>query len=223
MVTQLKQLVCITALVCMGLFAPDLLLARPSLQGSGEAGIRAAFAASYTQESNGDYQAGIKALEALGKETVFQLYEANLRLGWLCYKAGERDRSIQYYQRAIALMPLSTEPLWGLLLPVTAKEDWVQAEKLYKGILRQDPRNGTANYQLGLIYYYRQNYTEALKYLDVSLALSPFDYYSMLMNGWTHYFLGQKAKARTLFERVLHHSPQDPSALEGLGLLDAAK
>jgi len=41
----------------------------------------------------------------------------------------------------------------------------------------------------------------------------------MLMNGWTRYFMGQKDEAKTLFERVLRYTPQDASALEGLGLI----
>jgi tetratricopeptide (TPR) repeat protein len=103
--------------------------------------IREAFAESYRLESLQDYTAAVKALEALGRELVYPVYEANLRLGWLCYKAGDHDKSLTYYQRATTLQPLATEPLWGLLLPVTAKEDWVRAESLYKAILKQDHRN----------------------------------------------------------------------------------
>jgi tetratricopeptide (TPR) repeat protein len=181
--------------------------------------IRQGFAESYRLESLQDYSGAVKSLETLGQEVMESVYEANLRLGWLCYKAGNNDKSLAYYQQAIALQPLATEPLWGLLLPVTAREDWVRAESLYKAILKQDHRNATAHYRLGLIYYYRQNYPEALKFLEVSLRLSPFDYYSMLMTGWTRYFLGQKTEAKVLFERVLRFTPQDASALEGLNLL----
>jgi tetratricopeptide (TPR) repeat protein len=181
--------------------------------------IRDAFAESYRLEALQEYSAGAKALEAMGREVIYSIYEANLRLGWLCYKAGDNDKSLSYYQRAMILQPLATEPIWGLLLPVTAKEDWIRTESLYKAILKQDQSNGTAHYQLGLIYYYRQNYPEALKYLEVSLRLSPFDYYSMLMTGWTRYFLGQKDEAKVLFDRVLRYTPQDASALEGLQLL----
>jgi tetratricopeptide (TPR) repeat protein len=195
---------------------PPVMTATPE---STELQIRDAFAESYRLEALQEYAAGAKVLEALGREVIYSIYEANLRLGWLCYKAGDNDKSLSYYQRAMTLQPLATEPLWGLLLPVTAKEDWIRAESLYKSILKQDHRNGTAHYQLGLIYYYRQNYPQALKYLEVSLRLSPFDYYSMLMTGWTQYFLGQKAEAKVLFERVLRFTPQDASALEGLQLL----
>jgi hypothetical protein len=56
--------------------------------------IREAFAESYRLESLQDYAAAAKALEALGRELVHPVYEANLRLGWLCYKAGDHDRSL---------------------------------------------------------------------------------------------------------------------------------
>lgn len=181
--------------------------------------VREAFAVSYKAEAGQDYRGAIQAMETLGIETVHAIYEVNLRMGWLSYKTGDNDRAALYYRRAMVLAPQATEPLWGILMPYTAKEEWVKAETIYKDLLRLDPKNGTANYQLGLIYYYRQNYPEALKYLEVSLKMSPFDYYSMLMNGWTRYFMGQKEEAKVLFERVLRHTPQDASALEGLGLI----
>ncbi len=191
----------------------------PQARAAQDQAVREAFAVSYKAEASQDYRGAIQAMETLGIETVHAIYEVNLRMGWLSYKAGDNDRSALYYMRAMVLAPQATEPLWGILMPYTAKEEWVKAEKIYKDLLKLDPKNGTANYQLGLIYYYRQNYPEALKYLEVSLKMSPFDYYSMLMNGWTRYFMGQKDEAKMLFERVLRHTPQDASALEGLGLI----
>jgi tetratricopeptide (TPR) repeat protein len=207
----------------LGILCSDVAFAQnpstPQARAAQDQAVREAFAVSYKAEASQDYRGAIQALETLGIETVHAIYEVNLRMGWLSYKAGDNDRSALYYMRAMVLAPQATEPLWGILMPYTAKEEWVKAEKIYKDLLKLDPKNGTANYQLGLIYYYRQNYPEALKYLEVSLKMSPFDYYSMLMNGWTRYFMGQKDEAKMLFERVLRHTPQDASALEGLGLI----
>jgi tetratricopeptide (TPR) repeat protein len=207
----------------LGILCSDVAFAQnpstPQARAAQDQAVREAFAVSYKAEASQDYRGAIQAMETLGIETVHAIYEVNLRMGWLSYKAGDNDRSALYYMRAMVLAPQATEPLWGILMPYTAKEEWVKAEKIYKDLLKLDPKNGTANYQLGLIYYYRQNYPEALKYLEVSLKMSPFDYYSMLMNGWTRYFMGQKDEAKMLFERVLRHTPQDASALEGLGLI----
>ena len=216
--TRIFRLFLLLWILCSGIaFAQNP--SSPKDRAAQDKEVREAFAVSYKAEASQDYRGAIQAMEALGIETVHAIYEVNLRMGWLSYKAGDNDRSANYYLRAIDLAPQGTEPLWGILMPYTAKEEWVKAEKIYKDLLKLDPKNGTANYQLGLIYYYRQNYPEALKYLEVSLKMSPFDYYSMLMNGWTRYFMGQKDEAKTLFERVLRYTPQDASALEGLGLI----
>ena len=86
-------------------------------------------------------------------------------------------------------------------------------------ILKLDPKNATANYNLGLIYYYRKNYVEAKKYFDVSLNQTPFGYDYLLMSAWTNYFLGNKSQASVLFNKTLLYSPNDSSALEGLSLI----
>lgn len=47
----------------------------------------------------------------------------------------------------------------------------------------------------------------------------PFDYYATLMLGWTNLKLGRSREAEVLFNKTLLISPDDASALEGLGAL----
>lgn len=178
--------------------------------------LQDAFSKSYTQESNKNYDDAIKTLTAVYSDNN---YEVNLRLGWLNYLAGKNDKSITHYKNCIKLMPSSTEALWGIINPYSVKEDWVSVEKTYFSILKLDPKNSKANYSLGLIYYYRKNYTNAKKYFDVALNLYPFDYNSLLMSAWTSYFLGRMQEAKVLFNKVLLNQPNDTSALEGLSLI----
>jgi len=172
-----------------------------------------AFERSYALEKEKRYTEAMNALQALNQT---QEYPVNLRLGWLAHHAGQYAQSVAYYKEAQKLQPKATEPLWGLLLPLNAQENWIEAEKVYLSILALDPKNSSANYHLGLIYYYREDYAQAKKFLDVSLELSPFDYYSMLMSAWTRLFLGQTDEAARLFDRVLLNTPGDQSAQEGL-------
>ena len=116
-------------------------------------------------------------------------------------------------------MPAATQPLLGIVYPYTAKEDWKNVEATYLSILKIDPKNTSVNYNLGLMYYYRKNYSAAKKYFSVSLNLNPFDYYPLLMSAWTNYYLGKTGDAKILFNRVLLYSPNDSSATEGLGLI----
>ena len=69
-----------------------------------------------------------------------------------------------------------------------------------------------------MIYFYRKNYIEALKYFDVTLTLFPLDYDAITMSAWTNYYLGKKEEAKVLFNRVLLMYQQDASAIEGLAL-----
>jgi tetratricopeptide (TPR) repeat protein len=142
-----------------------------------------------------------------------------LRLGWLHYLSGKHKESVSFYQKAIVLMPAATEPKWAIINPFTKLESWNDIEKMYLAILKLDSKNSTANYNLGLIYYYRKDYFSAKKYFDVALNLAPFGYSNMLMSAWANYFLGNKTQASVLFNKTLLYSPNDKSALEGLSLI----
>ena len=193
-----------------------LIAAGSPLQAQNTATIQQAFAASIEHEINGDLTAAIASLQTVYNE---RSYEINLRLGWLHYQKGDFRQSITYYQRAVRLMPVATEPLWGLVAPQIALERWNEVDATYLAILRIDPKNSVANYRLGLNYYYRMNYRLAKQYFDVTLNLFPFDYDALLMSAWTHYFLGNTREARVLFNKVLMVRPGDASATEGLSLI----
>ena len=79
-----------------------------------------------------------------------------------------------------------------------------------------DPQNSTANYQIGLIYYTRQNYEKADLYLEKVINLYPFDYDTMLLLAWNKLYLQKTKEAKVLFGKVLLYNPGDKSALEGL-------
>ena len=178
--------------------------------------VLSAFSKSYDYEAIAKYDAAIGELN-----TVYNAasYETNLRLGWLNYLAGKTKESISFYQKAISLMPAATEPKWAIITVYTKTENWTEIEKTYLSILKLDTKNATANYNLGLIYYYRKDYFSAKKYFDVALNITPFGYNNMLMSAWANYFLGNKNEAKILFNKTLLYSPNDASALQGLSLI----
>lgn len=178
--------------------------------------LQTAFAKSYAYEAKYEYEDAIRAIKELYNE---KSYPINVRLGWLYYLNKNYTSSIAYYQKAIDIMPAAAEPLWGLLSPQIALEKWGDVEKTYLAIVKLEPKSATAHYKLGMIYYYRKNYSTAKKYFDVALNLYPLDYDSLLMSAWTNYFLGNTSEAKILFNRVLLLYQTDSSALEGLGLI----
>ncbi len=114
------------------------------------------------------------------------------------------------------MYPMAVEPKLGFVYPAAALGSWDKVLAQYKDILNVDPNNTLVNYRVGLMNYGKKDYKAAEKYFEKVLNLYPFDYDSLLMLGWTEYFLGNSSKAKALFNKVLLYSPDDKSALEGL-------
>lgn len=178
--------------------------------------LQTAFKSSYTKESNSDFSGAIKDLKAVYSETS---YELNLRLGWLHYSAGLFTESMSYYKKAIDLMPASVEAKFGYVYPAAAVGNWDQVKSQYEDILRIDTKNSQAHYRLGLIFYGREEFDKALQHFQVGFNLYPFDYDFNLMMAWTSLKMGKMREAKVLFNKVLLLSPDDESAIEGLGLI----
>jgi tetratricopeptide (TPR) repeat protein len=174
------------------------------------------FKKTYELEYQGEYK---KAAEALKNVYNADSYEINLRLGWLDYEAGLFNESEVYYRKAIDLMPYSEEAKFGLIYPLSALGKWNEAENVYKKILEISPNNTTANYRLGLIYYGRNDFTNAYKYFEKVVNLYPFGYDGLLMFAWTNLKIGKMREAKILFNKVLLYSPDDASAKEGLSYI----
>lgn len=189
---------------CPVLFAQDY----PALQ--------QAFETSYTLENNGEYNHAIEALRAVYDEDS---YAVNLRLGWLTYFSGSFTESTAYYQRAIALMPMSVEARLGYALPASALGNWDLVIKKYEEILQIDPNHSVTNYRLASIYHSRQDYQRAYQYLEKVANHYPFDYDIAILYAWTNFHLGKLREAKVLFNKTLLIRPGDSSALEGLKLI----
>lgn len=177
--------------------------------------LRSAFSKSYTLENSKQYEKASLELKNVYSENG---YEINLRLGWLCYQAGQYMESIGYYEKSVALHPQSIEARLGLVYPLSVQNKWDDVLAQYKSILGIDPQNSAVNYRTALIYYNRKNFSEAKKHLDTILNLYPFDYDSNLLLGWTRYSLEDKAGAEMNFNTVLLYNPRDTSAAEGMRL-----
>lgn len=178
--------------------------------------LQNAFKLSYKYEASGQYK---EAIDALTPVYSTNNYEVNLRLGWLNYLYLQHKDAMQYYQTAMKIMPYSIEARLGYVNPAAALEDWIKVGDMYNEILGIDPNNSSVLYKLGLVYYYRPDYQKAYTCFEKVVNMYPCDYSSVLMFGWTNYQLGRGKDAEALFNKVLLLSPNDASALEGLGLL----
>ncbi len=175
-----------------------------------------AFSESYILETKGDYS---RSAETIKKVYSADSYEMNLRLGWLYYLGKNYKESVNYYNKAIVLLPLSIEAKLGFAYPAYALGNIEGVIKNYKEILKIDPVNYYGNYRLGSLYYERKDYQNAHNHFDKIINLYPFDYDAIIMSAWTYYRLGNYREAKVLFNKALLNRPSDSSALEGLGLI----
>jgi tetratricopeptide (TPR) repeat protein len=178
--------------------------------------LQEAFRKSHLYESKGNFSEAIAVLKTVYQEDS---YETNLRLGWVTYLGGLFTESAAFYQKAIKLKPYSIEARIGFANPASALGNWDQVITHYNEILDIDPQNTLVNYRMGSIYYGRQDYAKAEKYLEKVINLYPFDYDSMILFAWTNFKLGKFREARVVFNKVLLNRPGDTSALEGLSLI----
>ena len=140
----------------------------------------------------------------------------NLRLGWLNYNAGFNKISLNYYQNAINKMPNSEEAKLGYNCPAFALGNIDNVIKQYKKVLDVNPCNTSVCYNLGLIYYNKNDFKTAATYFQKIIDLYPFDYDGLLMSAWSNFKLGNKQLSKEQFDKVLLYSPSDKSALEGI-------
>ncbi|MCC5930543.1 MAG: tetratricopeptide repeat protein [Cyclobacteriaceae bacterium] len=175
-----------------------------------------AFRQSYDFEKQGNFFKSIEALQIVYNE---KSYEINLRLGWLYYNRLAYIESVNFYERAIQLMPYAIEPRFGIAFPLAEMGNWDQVIAQYQKILSIDPNNTLANYRVGLILYERKEYPKASQHFEKVVNLYPFDLDGLLMLAWTKFQMKQFREARVLFHKCLMHSPDNASAEEGLILL----
>ena len=171
-----------------------------------------AFRSSYAAEAKADYPEAIAAL----RTTYANLYEQNLRLGWLYFLAKNYTQAVAYYQKAADQRPYAIEPKFGLIKPLNALGQVERMLGLYGAILQVDPQNTQANYWTGVIYLNRKQFNQAAKYFERVLNLYPFDYDTNLSLAYTYLSLGKKSEARALYNKVLLIRPGDANALAGL-------
>lgn len=174
---------------------------------------QSAFYKSYEYEKSSNYTAAIKEMNSIYKSDV---YFVNIRLGWLHYLNKNYAESIKFYDRAISLKPYAIEARFGCIKPLSAIESWEKVKNHYLQILKIDPQNTVANYWLGVVYYNRKDYANAMKLFEKVVNLYPLDYDSVIMLAWSKLNLGKQADAKILFNHALVLRPSDSSALTGL-------
>jgi len=138
----------------------------------------------------------------------------------------ERERSIDFYQQAVALEP-NCARAWAWLSTaygVQTANGWVDPDSGYQDAreaaehaLRLDPLEADAHAALAYVEEYRDwNWSAAQAELKRALALNAGDVRVLNMNGHLAVDLGQLDSAIALYRRAAAEDPLSPGALGGL-------
>ncbi len=145
---------------------------------------------------------------------------------WTAYRTGEAankvrnsDDALKYFKRASDLKPFSLkfQEKLGAALAQNGKIN--EAEKVFKFILREDPKRKAALSNLGLVQAQKGNVNEALKLYDRSLESDP-DYANALLNKISLLVqTGRKKEAEKSIGHLIKKHPQYQVFLKNKGLL----
>ena len=177
--------------------------------------IRDAYHKSYRYEKSQNYDDAIKAITPV--LTAYpQGYTVNLRMGWLCYLAGNYATAKTYYQAAIKIAPASIEAKLGYTLPLLAQERYDEVETVTKQIIRVDDSNYYANLRLAYALRLQKKLTAAEEALNRILPLYPTDVKFLTELGLVKVAQKQPDAAKRIFTDVLTLDPENVVAKEQL-------
>jgi tetratricopeptide (TPR) repeat protein len=175
-----------------------------------------AFAKSYTLEGQQDYEGALNAVMAVYRSGS---YISELRLGWLNLQLKRYTESLQHYRAAKTLLPKAVDAALGVGAAAVALGNVDEAKSVYEGVLAQDPHQSVAHYRLGLIAYYRDDFSGAQAHFRRVLESYPLDYDATVALGWAKLKAGQKQEAERCFRNAQIIKPGDDGAAQGLKAL----
>ncbi len=165
-----------------------------------------AFSQSYTAETSKEYDKAIGYVKAVYDVNV---YEMNLRLGWLYFSKKDYTQATNYYKLAMKLKPNSIEAMLGFVNAAASLQKWEEIFAVYQKILVLDPNNSLVNYRIALMYYYRKDYPNAEKHLQRVCERYPFDYDSVLLMAQVKLASGKLTESKSYYQRALLYNPSN--------------
>jgi len=170
--------------------------------------------------------ANIPEFVSLPKDAIVKINEQFLddysftRAGNAFYRAGEVDKAIENYRKALALNPNSAmahQRLGFLLFQV--KKQMPEGLEHSREAVRLEPANGFAHYDLGMDLMFQGDVSNAAPHLAAAAALLPNGYDSQynavdINHNWGQalYRLADFTQCRMAMDAVLRFAPDHPDA-----------
>lgn len=143
-------------------------------------------------------------------------YNAYMQLGIL-NAAQKNPIAVEYYKNALRVQPKSTEIWYAIGKYYQDVENWDKAAEAYEVLLKIDPKNKNANYNMGGINLVgKKDYKTALKYFTSALSSDPAFVDAYYGRGVCYQTMGDKKNAVVDFNACLTINPMHEEAKNAL-------
>lgn len=143
-------------------------------------------------------------------------YNAYMQLGIL-NAAQKNPIAVEYYKNALRVQPKSTEIWYAIGKYYQDVENWEKAVEAYNVLLKIDPKNKNANYNMGGIHLVgKKDYKTALKYFTAALSSDPAYVDAYYGRGVCYQTMGDKKNAVIDFNACVTINPMHEPAKKAL-------
>jgi Flp pilus assembly protein TadD len=182
---------------------------------------KAYFIRAFALKEKGDTASAVKSFQK-AIDLKQDYFDAYIQLGML-YTVKKSKLALDYLNNAASLRPESIEPMYfkGLYYQETDQLNEAMAE--YNKILKVEPGNKFAQFNLGYIHmYYLKVFGEAAKYFSRAVEIDPSYVEAWYNRGYSYELGGDVTRARSDYNKALELKPGYPLPMAGLKRLEAA-
>jgi tetratricopeptide (TPR) repeat protein len=135
------------------------------------------------------------------------------------YEAGEYEKAIEAYKRALQLSPNSEAAYYHLGMAYSSLGRYDEAVGVYNRAIRIKPDYASAHFNLGHAYSNLKHYDKAIRAFRQAIQYEPDNTEAYLALGRAYLDSGKEDKAVDAFETAIRRNPENPYAYYNLGLL----
>ena len=145
-----------------------------------------------------------------------EYYAAYMQLG-IIFNIKNNPVAVQYYNSALNLNPKSTEALYGRAMYYQENQEFNKAITDYTQILRLEPDNANAHFNLGYIHQvYLKIYDQGIKHYTDAIAANPKYAEAYYNRGLTYETVGNISAAAADYKLAIQFRGDYPAAEAGL-------
>jgi len=148
--------------------------------------------------------------------------DAYMQLGML-YSKKKDPLAIQYFDNALRVEPKRIDALYAKGYFYQRQEDFSNAKKAYRAIMKIDPQYEFAIYNVGYLLMLEDSLAASEKHFNMAVKVAPSYADAYQMRGFAAELQGKKEQALRDYEQALIFEEGHPKATEGIKRLKAEK